>query len=305
MKKHAYLIMAHNNIYILKKLLQLLDNKNNDIYLHIDKKSTGFDDNELKKLIKKSNIYFVKRTSVYWGDISQIECEYHLLKQSVNKQYEYYHFLSGVDLPLHSQKYIHQFFETNKGKEFVQLTTKNIIDNRNAYYRISRYHFFQKYGKSRHKIRKIFYNIFQKIVMPTQSILKIDRIKKHNIEIGYGANWVSITHEFVKYILEKESWVKSIYKYSLCADELFIQTILVNSKFKQNVYKEEQDTFNGDSCMRYIDWDRGNPYVFRTLDYNKLKSSQMLFARKFDINVDKRIVDSIYAMVKEREVDGS
>ena len=39
MKKHAYLIMAHNNPYILKKLLNLIDDKRNDIYLHIDKKS--------------------------------------------------------------------------------------------------------------------------------------------------------------------------------------------------------------------------------------------------------------------------
>ena len=37
MKKHAYLIMAHNNPYILKKLLNLIDDKRNDIYLHIDK----------------------------------------------------------------------------------------------------------------------------------------------------------------------------------------------------------------------------------------------------------------------------
>ena len=36
MKKHAYLIMAHNNPYILKKLLNLIDDKRNDIYLHID-----------------------------------------------------------------------------------------------------------------------------------------------------------------------------------------------------------------------------------------------------------------------------
>ena len=36
-KKHAYLIMAHNNFYILEKLLHLLDDPRNDIYVHIDK----------------------------------------------------------------------------------------------------------------------------------------------------------------------------------------------------------------------------------------------------------------------------
>ena len=43
MKKHAYLIMAHNNWKILEKLLILLDDKRNDIYLHIDLKSDFID----------------------------------------------------------------------------------------------------------------------------------------------------------------------------------------------------------------------------------------------------------------------
>ena len=37
--KHAYLIMAHNEPYILEKLLKLIDYSDNDIFLHIDKKS--------------------------------------------------------------------------------------------------------------------------------------------------------------------------------------------------------------------------------------------------------------------------
>ena len=39
MKKHAYLIMAHNNPYILKKLLKIIDDKRNDMYIQKDKKS--------------------------------------------------------------------------------------------------------------------------------------------------------------------------------------------------------------------------------------------------------------------------
>ena len=43
MKKHAYLIMAHNNWKILEKLLNLLDDKRNDIYFHIDLNSDFID----------------------------------------------------------------------------------------------------------------------------------------------------------------------------------------------------------------------------------------------------------------------
>lgn len=39
MKKHAMLIMAHNQFEILEKLMQQLDHESNDLYIHIDRKS--------------------------------------------------------------------------------------------------------------------------------------------------------------------------------------------------------------------------------------------------------------------------
>ena len=54
MEKHAYLIIAHNNFYILEKLLRLLDDERNDIYIHIDKKVNNFDFDYFGDLCKKS-----------------------------------------------------------------------------------------------------------------------------------------------------------------------------------------------------------------------------------------------------------
>lgn len=42
-KKHAMLIMAHNQFEILEKLMTQLDHERNDIYIHIDRKSRGFE----------------------------------------------------------------------------------------------------------------------------------------------------------------------------------------------------------------------------------------------------------------------
>ena len=33
--KHAYLIIAHNEIYVLRKLISFIDDERNDIYLFI------------------------------------------------------------------------------------------------------------------------------------------------------------------------------------------------------------------------------------------------------------------------------
>ena len=112
MKKHAYLIIAHNEFYILEKLIKLIDNEKNDIFLHIDKKVKNFDFKKFERMVKKSNLYFTKRIDVVWASSSQIKCELLMLEEATKKgNYSYYHLISGVDLPIKSQEYIHDFFD--------------------------------------------------------------------------------------------------------------------------------------------------------------------------------------------------
>lgn len=55
--------------------------------------------------------------------------------------------------------------------------------------------------------------------------------------------------------------------------------------------------------IRYlIDWKRGNPYVYRSADYEELMASDMLFARKFDWNIDKEIVLKLYTAISNDSI---
>lgn len=47
------------------------------------------------------------------------------------------------------------------------------------------------------------------------------------------------------------------------------------------------------STKRFIDWNRGTPYVWKKDDFNELISSEALYARKFDEKTDKEIIDKI------------
>lgn len=102
--------MAHNNFYILEKLLLLLDDPRNDIYIHIDKKISDFNFGYFQNLCKASKVrYPQKRINVRWGTQSLVITELLLYKTAVAyESYQYYHLLSGVDLPLKSQHEIHQ-----------------------------------------------------------------------------------------------------------------------------------------------------------------------------------------------------
>ena len=218
MVKHAYLIMCHNNFQLLKKLLILLDDERNDIYLHIDKKSKVFDCQELLSCVKDSSLKLLKRINVNWGGYSQIEAELMLLKEATQKEHSYYHLLSGVDLPLKTQNEIHNFFEENSEKEFVSIddvTNDDIIE------RIGKYYFFQDYIGRNIGYRSALLEHLESFSLKIQSVLNIKREALNSMEIFKGTNWFSITHKFAIYLLSKENDIRKNFKFGLCADELF------------------------------------------------------------------------------------
>ena len=293
MKKHAYLIMAHTQPELLKKLIELLDDERNDIYLHIDSKAMDFPIEDVTKAAKRAGCVLTERTNVTWGSYSQIHCEMVLLKEAVKKEYEYYHLLSGMDLPIKSQNEIHAFFEKYAGLEFVDEDLPQISEA--ALSRVKYQHkFFGKAGSMK--------DILGALETKGQKLLGVDKTKKYgDIVFQKGRNWFSITHGLAKLVVEKEGWIQEVFGQSVCGDELFLQTAARNSEFSEkicnpNTMPEVPDT-------RYIDWKRGNnnnPYIFRIEDYEELKQTSGIFARKFDLNVDKDIVEKLCEELKNR-----
>ena len=293
MKKHAYLIMAHTQPELLKKLLELLDDERNDIYLHIDSKSKEYPIEEVASVLQRSNLFFTERTDVKWGSYSQINCEMVLLKEATKVEHSYYHLLSGMDLPIKSQDEIHAFFESCDGLEFVDEDLTKISEAA-----LSRVKYFHKFYGKAGSVKDILGALETK----GQKLLGIDRTKKYgDIIFQKGRNWFSITHELAKFVVEKEDWIREVFGQSVCGDELFLQTVARNSQFADKICNSH--TMPDIPDTRYIDWARGcnnNPYIFRERDYEELKACPGLFARKFDWNVDKMIVKKICADLDNR-----
>ncbi len=299
MGRHAYLIMAHSNFDYLIKLIKSLDDTRNDIFIHIDKKANFTDFDLLKREINFSSVYYIKQRNVKWAAFSGILCEIDLLKEATNRgKYDYYHLLSGSDMVIKTQNEIHQFFDHNKGIEFVAFDEQQIA----AQYldRIKYYYFFQDvYGRNRKNIFLVALYVIDIILLSIQKFLKINRLKEVNIEFQKGTNWFSITHDFAKYVLQQEKWIYKTFQYSLSGDELFLQTILINSDFRENLRqpKKLEDNTN----MRLIDWSRGKPYTWRKEDYDILANSNMFYARKIDPNVDDEIITLIAGNIIEKQ----
>ncbi len=279
MNRHAYLIMAHNHFDFLKELLLCLDDRRNDIYLHIDKKAGVFEPESFSSILKYSRLYFTNRLDVRWGGYSQIACELLLLKAAARQTevYTYYHLLSGSDLPLKSQDEIHAFFEANAGKEFLAFDKEVSVQTQE---RVSLWHFFRE---SRSPLAEPADHIWTLL----QRLLHVDRLKGSGIEIRKGPNWFSITDGLARYVLEREAWIEKHFRHSVCADELFLQTLAAASPFRENIYDESGET-GSMANLRYVDWVRGDgnsPYTFCREDRDLLLKLPHLFARKFEENV--------------------
>ena len=292
MGRHAYLIMVHNNFDVLNKIIELLDDARNDIYLHIDFKAGFIDEENIIKQAKESKINFIHRKNIRWAGYSGIDCEIRLLKTALeNGPYDYYHLISGADLPIKSQNEIHEFFEKNAGSEFVEYDNEIMDDE--YLDRVKYFYLFQDvYGRNRKNPFLLGLFAFDKVSLKIQKLIKTNRIKKCNNVWQKGPNWFSITDAFARYVVEKEDWIYSTFKYSISGDEMFLQTILADGEFSGKIYK--------DGCVRLIDWERGKPYTYTADDYQELMSAKdFMFARKFSPDKDNEIINMIYKKFKK------
>ena len=286
MYRQAYLIIAHRYDETFKTLLRMLDREENDIYIHMDLKNKQFNENDCKNLMNKSNIFFTKRTNVTWGGYSQINSELILLKAATEHgKYNYYHLLSGQDLPIKSGEYIMNFFVRHQGKEFVAFDKKKF----DCYNRVQYYYPLQEaVGRNR---KSIIGRISAAIIL-FQECFHLKRNK--GICFQKGANWFSITDDLARYVVKRENWIKAVFCNSICCDEVFLQTIVINSPFSDRIYQYAASQNTEEAVMRLVDWKRGGPYVFQIEDYQELIDSKMLFARKFDYEQDSDIINKIY-----------
>lgn len=270
--RHAVCVIGFgDHAYVLQKTINILDNKNIDFFVHWDARY------KIPRLHSKlSEISYVKdRIPVKWGAQGQIQATLKLLKL-VHKHsfYDYVHLISCNDVPLMTSNYFIDYFTNEVYLGFNDHFSNDELKKRLGFYYPLNMD-FKKHG------------ITTKIEKLGNIIFKINRVKYYpEIRFKKGPQWFSIKSKYVSEIL---NFNNSIFMHGYCADELFVQTIL--GRFEAQEPKNNNDNFQ---AARYIDWNRGTPYVFTSKDVDELRSkvnTQFAFARKVS---DPSIVDAIF-----------
>ena len=289
--KHAYLILAHNEFWLLQTLIGCLDDPRNDIYVHIDRKVAEFPELHTTQ----AGLQFIEqRFDIRWGGLSMVEAEYALFEAAVKQgPYQYYHLLSGVDLPIKSQDYIHDFCEANAGKEFIGYTLTSLTPE--LVRRTQRWHLFpEHFGRKRS-----FYSVLRAGCIKLQEWLHIRRNRE--VPFKKGSQWVSITEEMAHYFLAHKDWVFRTFRNTFVPDESVIETLAWMSPYRENLYSTESDSAG---CLRCIGW-REVPGLqnwqlldWTADDYDVLVNSPALFARKFNSS-DRAFIEKIVSLSQQ------
>lgn len=296
MKKHAYLIVAHKNFQQLQQLISTLDDERNDLYVLIDQKATDFTPDLLTTT--KSQLFYTARIPIYWGDYSLVKAEVELLAIASKKNYQYYHIISGLDLPLVSQNEIHQFFDQHPNKLFI---TNIATFSENQILERIRPHLFTHHFRPNSSMMKKIARLYRAVEKRIVQQLKLETLSTN--DLGVSSNWCTVDHEFSCYVASQREWIEKNFKRAFCGDELFIPALVKKGNFEAKIYEatpisNQPTDFQGN--LRYINWWAGNPKTWQKSDFDELVSAKkrgFLFSRKFDADLDSEIIEQVIAQL--------
>lgn len=277
--KHAYLILAHKNPVQLLELAKAIECKDFYLFIHIDKK---VEISSFKEQLPENDFvrYCTDRVEVTWGGFSQICATLKLIDMMLRSgiPFTYTHLLSGQDFPLRPNRAIKDFFLQSNGKSYMDTFPLpcrgwGVNDGLDQY--LLKWHIDEKgmeVCKTDHKNNRLKSRSFPEGIQPYG-----------------GSQWWSLHIDCIQYLYQnctEGNVLYDYYQYTMIPDEMFFQTLIMNSPLKDTVVLNN---------YRFIDWSngKGHPVTLTKGHYFKVVESDCIFARKFDIDLDYNLIKFI------------
>ena len=289
--KILYHITGYKHSSQFEWLFRAIYNDFDLFIIHVDKKSPRKIHREYKSVAGfKDNVIFLPSLAITWGGCGLIDAEALAIKHALENDPSWTHIvnLSAQDYPLKSPNTIREHLARSWPSNYV--LCKNI---RQAHWRI----------RKRPRFRYIEWN-------SRRFFTPIPKMKPRDIDIGWvGPWWHILTREFCSWLMANER-AKNYLMFLRSAgmpDEMLIQNIIMDSPFKDKLIS---------CCKHEIIWRRAGeprassarPNVLTIHDLPLLEASNAYFARKFDHEVDRQVLevlanrnDLAVPVIKEQE----
>ncbi|MDJ0799828.1 MAG: beta-1,6-N-acetylglucosaminyltransferase [Calothrix sp. MO_167.B12] len=278
----AYIILAHKYPRQLIRLVNRLNTEKTYFLIHIDKKTNNDIYQEIVQgLSKYQNVSFLDRHKCYWGGFGHVLASIEGIKEIFNSNIscDYIHLLTGQCYPIKSNQQIKDFLEKINHRSLVSFFSLPSD-------------VWIKGGEKRGGMDRIEYfylNLFNKHFQASLFKHKFKRKFPKGFKPFGGSAYWCLSRELAKYInsfIIQHSDFVDFFKNVLTPDEIFFQTIIMNSPFKEQIIS---------NYMTYTLWldSSDHPEILDVSHFDKLSQSSCLYARKFDANKDSKILNLI------------
>lgn len=274
--KLGILILCHTDPRMVVKLIKRLVRSDNIYcFVHVDAKI----DQEPFYVNHKRVYYSKERYDVRWGGFNAIRATDRLVELAYQQGMDRFILNQGLDYPIKPNKEIIKFFQSNCNVEYIrscnitQSTIKKLKQKVTLNWEMNNLTTLKKI------IRKLA------LLIDWHSQHDYVETEARNMDVYYGSATWAITRGAANEVLSFRSNgpFRQYMQRVFAPDEEYYQTIIQNSSFKKNVIggSEMPSTkLVNFKNLTYYEYPDGVTKVFTIDDFNKLKESKFLFARK-------------------------
>ncbi|MBL0407661.1 hypothetical protein JKG68_27490 [Microvirga aerilata] len=295
--KIAYLVLAHARPKQLLRLIDRLDGPDISFHIHIDLSAGDTIFREaVCTLAKRTNVFFVERQKCNWGSMSLVEAELRCLKNAFDyiPRFDVAVLLSGADYPIKSRSAIQAFFERYSGQSIMHHWSLPSEKWANETGGLERYQFWNvKIGRSFLPIlgpRRFSNTVIDYCWNAVATRFPIRRRFPIGLTPYGGSMWWALTRDCAKYVLDfidENPNCTRFFSHVKIPDEMYLQSIIMSSRYGDRVLNQP---------LHFLSWQTfgaPSPRVLTQIDMPDLSSSPCMFARKFDIEIDGKVLDLV------------
>jgi hypothetical protein len=284
--KQVFLIQAHKDLGQLNTLVEQLCDDDFLVYVNLDRKS----DVDPAGIVPCARLV-AKRIDVHWGTFSQVQAVLNSLAQIVAEVpvFDKVVFLSAQDFPLLSNAALKAALAGLRGREL--LDTVPIGNAPGEWPADDRYQYFYR-GHDTAPLR-LAYGLVNKAMRVTG----LKRRVPGGMQAYGGSSWWALSRDCVCALLERvrrEPALVRFFRNAACPDELFFQTLVMNSPFRARVLGRN---------FRYVQWPEDgarNPKILDEDDFERIRAAResegMHFCRKIDSRTSAALVPRLLAL---------
>ena len=282
MTTQVFLIQAHKDLDQLNTLVEQLRDDAFVVYVNLDRKC-ALDPGDVHPYARQ----VARRVDVHWGTFSQVQAVLNALAQidAEVPAYDKVTFLSAQDFPLLSNARLKTALARLSGHELLDVTPIGTAPGQWA--AASRYQYF--WADQGSLARHLACRAVNRMLRAAGRTRRLPG----GMQAYGGSSWWALSQACIRHVLgrvDRAPGLARFFRHCACPDELFFQTLIMNSPFARRVLGHN---------FRYVQWpEHGarNPSILVEADVARIAASHAHFCRKLDSRLSAALLPHLLAL---------